>query len=99
MRINFFLPTATTTPTPEPKEMAKIQNSILKKQMDEESMTSSEYEDSTAGEDSCFDEADYLSDEQMSQLELEEQLPEMDERQANKLKRLLLSPLEPDSDF
>ena len=69
------------------------------KHVNEESMeeasdaTSSEANDSTAGEDSNLS----LSD--LSMLEDDADLPEMDENQAFQLKRLLLSPLEPDMDF
>ena len=85
MRIRFFAPVQEAAPIVTPK------------QIDEESMseTTSEAEDSTAGEDSN------LSMESIDLIELDDGtlLPEMDIRQADHLKRLLLSPLEPDTDF
>ena len=78
-----------------------------RKHVNEESMSSdyesqqsssSQEEDSTAGEDSASFDESCMGDEQISMLELDH-LPEMDERQADRLKRLLLSPLEPDTDF
>ena len=79
-----------------------------RKHVNEESMSSdyesqqsssSQEEDSTAGEDSASFDESCMGDEQISMLELDHHLPEMDERQADRLKRLLLSPLEPDTDF
>ena len=91
MRIRFFVPTQQETPI-----VAAPAKHVNEESMEESSQqTSSEAENSTAGEDSS------LSLDSISLLELEDgiELPEMDERQADRLKRLLLSPLEPDSDF
>ena len=91
MRIRFFVPTQQETPI-----VAATPKHVNEESMEESSQqTSSEAENSTAGEDSS------LSLDSISLLELEDgiELPEMDERQADRLKRLLLSPLEPDTDF
>ena len=92
MRIRFFVPTQQETPI-----VAAPAKHVNEESMEESSQYSSseDAENSTAGEDSN------LSLDNISLLELAEgtELPEMDERQADRLKRLLLSPLEPDTDF
>mgnify|MGYP000324179388 CR=1 FL=1 len=88
MRIRFFTPVQQQLEAPI----------VAPKHVNEESMeevsdaTTSVAEDSTAGEDSNLSMSS-------SMLEDDADLPEMDENQAGLLKRLLLSPLEPDMDF
>ena len=83
MRIAFF--TATTVPA-----VTMPAKKIDEESLDQDSVNSSAYseEDSTSLEDASFE----LLDDGTP-------LPEMNEAQAHILKRLLLSPLEPDTDF
>ena len=84
MRIRFFTPIQ-QLPIATPKH-------VDEESIEEASVSSSEMEDSTAGEDSNLS-LDNINDLMMFD---DADMPEMDN---NTLKRLLLSPLEPDMDF
>ena len=93
MRIRFFVPTQLETPTITVAPTKHVNEESMEDSSQQTS--SSEAENSTTGEDSN------LSSNNISLLAEDgiDELPEMDERQADRLKRLLLSPLEPDTEF